>query len=81
VARDAPRLIPARNRLPSYAVWDLAVFVLNVLAFVLIGCSSADPRPARPGERVEYFQVAAIVLGICIAAGSCGSTATALVAR
>ena len=37
VARDAPRLIPARNRLPSYAVWDLAVFVLNVLAFVLIG--------------------------------------------
>ena len=37
VARDAPRLVPARNRLPSYAVWDLVVFVLNVLAFVLIG--------------------------------------------
>ena len=37
IARDAPRLVPARNRLPSYAVWDLVVFVLNVLAFVLIG--------------------------------------------
>ena len=37
VARDAPRLVPARNRIPSYAVWDLVVFVLNVLAFVLIG--------------------------------------------
>ena len=37
VARRAPDLIPARRRIPSYAVWDTAVFVLNVLAFVLIG--------------------------------------------
>jgi len=28
---------PARRRVPSYAVWDFAVFVLNVLAFILIG--------------------------------------------
>jgi monovalent cation/hydrogen antiporter len=27
----------ARHRIASYAVWDVAVFVLNVLAFVLIG--------------------------------------------
>jgi NhaP-type Na+/H+ and K+/H+ antiporters len=69
VARDAPRLFPARNRLPSYAVWDLAVFVLNVLAFVLIGLQL---RPIlgelAPDQRVEYFRIAAIVLGICIAA-------------
>jgi CPA1 family monovalent cation:H+ antiporter len=69
IARDAPRLVPARNRLPSYAVWDLVVFVLNVLAFVLIGLQL---RPIlgelAPAERVEYFQIAAIVLGICIAA-------------
>ena len=69
VARDAPRLIPARNRLPSYAVWDLAVFVLNVLAFVLIGLQLRPILGAlAPEQRVEYFQVAAIVLGICIAA-------------
>jgi CPA1 family monovalent cation:H+ antiporter len=37
VARRAPDLIPARNRIPSYAVWDTVVFLLNVLAFVLIG--------------------------------------------
>jgi CPA1 family monovalent cation:H+ antiporter len=37
VARRAPGMIPARNRIPSYAVWDSAVFILNVLAFVLIG--------------------------------------------
>jgi monovalent cation/hydrogen antiporter len=69
IARDAPRLVPARNRLPSYAVWDLAVFVLNVLAFVLIGLQLRPILGAlAPAERVEYFQIAAIVLGICIAA-------------
>jgi CPA1 family monovalent cation:H+ antiporter len=28
---------PARIRIPSYAVWEFAVFVLNVLAFILVG--------------------------------------------
>ena len=37
LARTAPARTPARLRVPSYAVWDTAVFVLNVLAFVLIG--------------------------------------------
>lgn len=69
VARDAPSLMPAKRRIPSYAVWDLAVFVLNVLAFVLIGLqlrpilSSLDPA-----QRLEYFSAAAIVLGIVVVA-------------
>jgi CPA1 family monovalent cation:H+ antiporter len=29
--------VDARHRIASYAVWEVAVFVLNVLAFVLIG--------------------------------------------
>jgi monovalent cation/hydrogen antiporter len=37
VARRAPAVMPARLRIPSYAVWDVAVFVLNVLAFILVG--------------------------------------------
>jgi Na+/H+ antiporter len=37
VARRAPDLVPARIRIPSYAVWEVAVFVLNVLAFILVG--------------------------------------------
>ena len=37
IARWAPIRTPARLRVPSYAVWETAVFVLNVLAFVLIG--------------------------------------------
>ena len=36
-AQRAGGLINARRRIASYAVWEVAVFVLNVLAFVLIG--------------------------------------------
>ena len=37
LARTAPERTPARLRVPTYAVWETVVFVLNVLAFVLIG--------------------------------------------
>jgi Na+/H+ antiporter len=37
LARRAPGRMDARHRISSYAVWDVAVFVLNVLAFVMIG--------------------------------------------
>src|SRR5262245_42069620 len=33
----AAQVTPARMRIPSYAVWEFAVFVLNVLAFILVG--------------------------------------------
>lgn len=36
-SRRSATLTPARVRIPSYAVWELAVFVLNVLAFILVG--------------------------------------------
>jgi CPA1 family monovalent cation:H+ antiporter len=37
ISRRAAEMIPARIRIPSYAVWEVAVFVLNVLAFILVG--------------------------------------------
>jgi NhaP-type Na+/H+ or K+/H+ antiporter len=37
LARYVPARIDGRARISAYAVWDVAVFVLNVLAFVLIG--------------------------------------------
>ena len=37
LARTAPARNTARRRLPSYAVWEVVVFLLNVLAFTLIG--------------------------------------------
>jgi len=37
IARQAPGRTDARRRIASYAVWEVVVFVLNVLAFVVIG--------------------------------------------
>lgn len=37
VARYSPGITAPRTRIVSYAVWETAVFVLNVLAFVLVG--------------------------------------------
>src|SRR5262249_48290203 len=63
VARRAPERTPARIRIPSYAVWETAVFVLNVLAFLFIGLQ-VRPILSRlaPDERAHYLFVAAAVL-------------------
>jgi monovalent cation/hydrogen antiporter len=62
VARTAPDRIPARVRIPSYAVWEVTVFVLNVLAFILVGLQ-LKPILGRLGraELVTYLGVAAAV--------------------
>jgi Na+/H+ antiporter len=67
IARTAPARTPARLRVPAYAVWDTAVFVLNVLAFMLIGMQ-LRPIWIRLDEavRLEYCLVAAGVLAAVI---------------
>ena len=42
LARVGAGRLGAERRIASYAVWDVAVFVLNVLAFVLIGLELGD---------------------------------------
>src|SRR6266478_4440155 len=37
LAQEASRRATARNRISTYSVWETAVFVLNVLAFVIMG--------------------------------------------
>jgi CPA1 family monovalent cation:H+ antiporter len=68
LARTAPAQMPARLRVPTYAVWETVVFVLNVLAFVLIGLQ-LRPIWERLDDPVrwKYCLVAAAVLGIVIA--------------
>ena len=62
LAPRAPESIPARIRIPSYAVWEVAVFVLNVLAFILVGFQlKSIVGAARPRGRGEYAGVAAAV--------------------
>jgi Na+/H+ antiporter len=67
IARTAPARTPARLRVPSYAVWETVVFVLNVLAFMLIGMQ-LRPIWERLDElvRLQYCAVAACVLAIVI---------------
>jgi monovalent cation/hydrogen antiporter len=67
VARTAPARIPARLRVPSYAVWETVVFVLNVLAFVLIGLQLSPiwQRLDQP-LRLQYSLIAGMVLVVVI---------------
>ena len=63
VARTAPERVPARIRIPSYAVWETVVFVLNVLAFVFIGLQIRPILASlEPAARGQYFGVAGAVL-------------------
>lgn len=67
IARTAPRHMSARRRVSSYSVWETAVFVLNVLAFVLMGLQARSivERLAGAGQ-VEAFLFAATVLAVVI---------------
>ena len=63
VARTAPERIPARTRIPTYAVWETAVFALNILAFIFIGLQIRPILDSlEPAERGQYFAVAGAVL-------------------
>lgn len=67
LGRLTPASNPARLRVPSFAFWETTVFVLNVLAFVLVGLQ-IGPILARlnPADRSNYFLVAGIILAAVI---------------
>jgi Na+/H+ antiporter len=69
IARIAPARTPARLRVPSYAVWETMVFVLNVLAFMLIGMQ-LRPIWTQLDQvvQLQYLAVAAWVLAVVILA-------------
>ncbi len=69
VARRAPGVTAPRARIVSYAVWDTAVFVINVLAFVLIGIQ-IDPILGRLGaaDQWQAYILAAAVFATVIVA-------------
>lgn len=63
VARSAPERTPARIRIPSYAVWETVVFVLNILAFIFIGLQLRPILDSlEAADRSQYFLLAAAVL-------------------
>ena len=63
VARTAPARTPARMRIPTYAVWETAVFALNILAFIFIGLQIGPILGSlEAAERGRYLVVAGAVL-------------------
>ncbi len=65
VARDSGELTPARVRVPSFAVWEVAVFVLNVLAFVIVGLQL---KPIVAGlDRAALLDYVGIAAAVCAA--------------
>ena len=63
VARTSPARIPARTRIPTYAVWETAVFALNILAFIFIGLQIRPILESLDAaDRGRYFTVAGAVL-------------------
>ena len=81
-SRRAPDVTPARIRIPSYAVWEVVVFVLNVLAFILVGfqLKSILVRIDR-STLMEYMWIAAVVCATTIAARIVWVTGVAAVSR
>jgi monovalent cation/hydrogen antiporter len=64
IARDAGLTIRARSRIHSFAVWDTAVFLLNVLAFLLMGLQARTIVGGMPSERLH--QAAWFALGVIL---------------
>ena len=81
-ARRAPEIVPARIRIPSWAVWEVAVFVLNVLAFILVGFQlKSIAADATGAEGARYAAVAAAVCATVILARIAWVTGAAAFSR
>ena len=64
VARTAPERTPARIRIPTYAVWETAVFGLNILAFIFIGLQI---RPILEGlEAADYSRYLGVAAAVVV---------------
>jgi monovalent cation/hydrogen antiporter len=66
LAQRVPGRIDARRRISSYAVWDVAVFVLNVLAFVMIGLQLRGIVVRTPEVGWHIYLVCAVAVCITV---------------
>lgn len=66
IARTAALATPPRSRIHSFAVWDTAVFLLNVLAFLLMGLQARTIVAAMPPERLVDAAAVAGAVVLCV---------------
>jgi CPA1 family monovalent cation:H+ antiporter len=62
VARYAPSRQSARDRVHSYSVWEATVFILNVLAFLLMGLQARTILSRLEGQELRRALVFAVVV-------------------
>src|SRR4051794_24728617 len=66
LARQTKSPLPAHIRVPSFAIWETATVVLNVLAFTLIGLQMGPTIDGLGTERVQYVLCALAILAVVI---------------
>jgi CPA1 family monovalent cation:H+ antiporter len=67
VARTSRTQVPTRVRISTHAVWETAVFAVNVLAFIFIGLQLRPILAALPfDERRRYFFIGGVILATVI---------------
>jgi CPA1 family monovalent cation:H+ antiporter len=67
LAKTAGLTQPARARVHSFAVWESVVFLLNVLAFLLMGMQAREIVGAMSAARLHEAMVfAGLVIGVVI---------------
>ncbi len=66
IARTAALRTPPRSRIHSFAVWDAAVFLLNVLAFLLMGLQARTIVAAMPKEKLVEAGLFAGAVVACV---------------
>lgn len=67
LSRHTPGVTSARRRIASYAVWDVAVFVLNVLAFIMVGLQLRGVAARlHSGDGSDYLLAAGAVCVVVI---------------
>ena len=69
ISNNGPQRLRARMRLPTFSVWEVAIFVLNVLAFVLIGLQLRPILEGMSGHGLAVsLSFAFAILLVCILA-------------
>lgn len=68
LAWSAPALTSARLRIPTYAVWETAVFVLQIFAFILVGLQLRPIFGNLDSATITRYGIVAIVVLITVIA-------------
>lgn len=71
-ARASTKAMPAAVRVSSFATWETMTFVLNVLAFLLVGLQLRAVLPAvENGQNAAWFATAAVILMVVVVVRFC----------